>query len=303
MFRRSISWIDWGSRERMTMLTSTAGAPDTYDAMVVLSNATPTTWHEGEWLSTGAATPPVAMYASSEVQMVLSVEDAVNHRSHVFIPAPQVSLLLADRINQDGTNFEWIDLEAELSTLSIPFSALPVVALLAATAVFRAAGAYETYSNYNGGITWGRRANQWRDTLGNSWLQFLAGPVGALTSPPTLAALTTKMEAVSTAIVTDYWEGEMTVFPSPVPTTDQYNSVRDYCKVVFADDFGNKTNVTIPAPNRAIFLEDGKTLNQIQPNVAIFIAAALSELSVPNSNRPVQECIGGLLVKTRSQGY
>lgn len=299
MYRRSISWVDVGGRERMTILTSVTGAPDAYTDLSGLSNAAVSTWHEGEWLPTYAGTVPVAEYASVHTVQVLSVEDATNHRSHVLIPAPASSLLLADRINSDGTTTEWITLEAALSTLIIPFSALPVVTLLASTAMNQAQSAYENYTNYNTGITWGRRANQWRDTLGNGYIQYLTGAVESLTDSTTLEELSALMQAVSTAIITDTWQGEMTVPEIVTPTNYQYNSVNDYAKLVFQDDNGNKTNVIVPAPVRTIFLPDGKTIDPDNIFVANLIADAIDELAVPTSGAPVTGYVGGVLVKSR----
>lgn len=303
MFRRSVSWIDIGLRERMTILTSVAGAPLTYPALVILSNAAPTSWHEGDWQSATVTTPPVVAYPSVDAVVVMTLEDAVNHRGHVLVPAPELAKLQADRINADMTAFEWTQLEADTSSLSNPFSGLPYVTLLDACTVFRGSKVYETYANYNGGITWARRANQWRDTLGHGVIHYLAGPIGSLTGAPTLQDITDDEQAVSTAVVTDFWEGEMTVFPTPTPTTDQYNSVNDYAKMVFQDYYGNRSTVMVPAPNRYMFLTDGKTVNAAQANVATFIGAAISELVVPTSGLPFNAFVGGVLVKARGQGY
>jgi hypothetical protein len=53
----------------------------------------------------------------------------------------------------------------------------------------------------------------------------------------------------------------------------------------------------IPAPDLAIFLPDGKTLNVAQVNVADFIASAIAQLAVPISGKRVTACLGGHLSK------
>lgn len=303
MLRRTITWIDVSARERVTTLTSQTGASSSYDALVPLSNGAPTTWSEGTWHFPSFTAPVVGEYPSVEALMALSNEDAVHHRTHVFFPAPNVSFLLADHINADQTVFNWTQLEADLSSLSAPFSGLPLVTLLSATTIFTASLAFETYKNYTDGITWGRRVNQWRDSLGRMYLQMLTGPIASLTVAPTLADVTNDMLALSTAVVTDFWEGEMTTFPLYAPTTDLYNSVNDTARLQFADVNGNITEVILPAPARAVFLADGKTVDETQVNMALFITAALTELVVPSSGLPVVRFVGGMLNKRRTQGY
>lgn len=303
MFRRTITWVDVGHRERLTNLTSQSGAPDTYAALTPLSNATPTTWHEGEVEILLPSSLPVAQYATVDVIMAMSCQDADSHNCHVFFPAPAITKMLADELNRNGATAEWTILEAALSSLSVPFSGLPIVNLLNATAIWQGQPSFETFRNYNTGITWGRRTSIWRDSVGKSSIHHLAGPIASLTTAPTLAMIAAMEETVSTAAIYESWQGELTVFADPIPTSDEYNSVNDYARMWFADDLGNRTSIVIPAPARAIFLADGKTVNASQANVAIFIAAVLTEIIHPQSELLVSSFIGGSLAKGRREGY
>lgn len=288
------TWIDAGSRERLTLLWSASGASDTLDLLRVMSNATVTTISEGDLTATGAAVGAPTAWAEASDLMILSVEDAFHVRCHLFIPSPVLSLLQADRINADPATTEWTNLEADLSGMSVPYSGLPIVTLLAATVAFNAPKVFETFNNYNTGLDWRRRSLFWRDSLGYGFLSHLCGPPAGT---PDLAGIMAEFQAVSTANITHYIESDMSVF-TDTPTTDLYNSVHDYAVFTFADEDGTQTSVMLPAPALPIFLPDGKTVDSAQANVDAFITQAMLDLVVPSSGKPVVTYLGGQLHRT-----
>jgi len=259
-----------------------------------MSNATVTTISEGDFVQVAGSTVAPSTYAELSNRIVLSVEDADNHHAQLFIPSPKLSLLLADRISRNPATTEWTTLEADLSSLSIPFSGLPIVTLHSAVTAFMTGEMFETYNNFNTGIGWVRRSLWWYDTMGHSVITHLCGPPGG---SPDLGGVMNDFQAVSNATVTHYVEHSLEIF-TDTPTTDLYNSVHDYAALSFVDDHGNMSTVMLPAPARAIFLADGKTVNAAQANVADFIAQALLQLTVPQSGLPVSTFLGGQLRKS-----
>src|SRR5262245_1608073 len=173
--RSTLTWVDVGLRERVTIISSAAGIGATLPALQVLSNASLTTHHDGTLSPTGLPTPAAATWPERGNMMVLSCSDASQHRIQIFIPAPLASLMLADRINYDGTQAPWLTLAGDLPGLSIPFSGLPITTLLSATMAFRGEGLWESANNFNMGFSWLRRTVLWRDSFGNSVLTHLAG--------------------------------------------------------------------------------------------------------------------------------
>lgn len=294
LYRHTLTWRDVGYRERLTVLASHDGSTDTVDAMRPLSNAVTTTASDGLTTATGAVAPSEATYPDLSDTWVITGEDAGTYRTQLYIPAPLVAATIADGVNYSPATAEWIALEATLPALAVPYTGASITQIDAATICRGIPQSSQPWFGFDTGITWARRTLQWYGTHGRSRLTHLTGDVASLGAD--FDAVMIAFQAVSAAVVTHWWEDEMAVYPD-APTTDLYNSVEDACNVWFQDEDGNITEVTIPAPNVAIFLADGKTLNRAQANVATFIAQAIVDLSVPVSGKNVTSCIGGHLSK------
>lgn len=294
MFRHTLTWGDVGHRERLTVLSSHGGSTATVDLMRVLSNAALTTASDGLLVATGAAAPSESTYPDLADTWIVTGEDAGGYRTQLYIPAPLVAAAIADGINYDAATSQWIALESSLPALAVPYTGASITQIDVATICRDVAQSHEPWFAFNTGITWARRTLQWYGTHGRARLTHLTGDHASLGGDfdITMAAF----QAVSAAVITHWWEDDMAVYTDP-PTTDMYNSVNDACNVWFQDDDGNITEVTIPAPNIAIFKPDGKTLDVNQINVASFIASAITQLSVPISGKDVTSCIGGHLSK------
>lgn len=294
MNKTILTWVDTGGRERLTVLTSQAGASTTTPLLRVLSNATVTTLSDGDVRATGAVLAGSGTYADLEDSWIITAESAAGYRTQLYIPSPNQALAIADLENYDAATAEWIALEAALPAAAVPYDAASIIQIDAAAVARATPDPFVTWRGFNFTADWARRTLQWADVHGNTRLTHLVG------SPDSLGAdfdtLMNAFQAVSNAVVTHYWEGGMSVINDP-PTTDMYNSVNDECRITMQDGYGNESVLVIPAPNRAIFMADGKTLDMSQADVLAFVGAAETELLVPISGRPVLQFVNGLLGK------
>jgi len=225
---------------------------------------------------------------------VITAEDEATYKTQLYIPAPLYAAAIADGVNYSPATSEWLAIEAALPALAVPFTGASIQQIDAATIARDIPHISQPWLNYTADITWARRTLIWYGVHGRPRLTHLTGDVASLGGD--FDTVQAAFQAVSSAMVAFWWEDEMAVYLDP-PTTDMYNSVNDACNIWFRDDAGNMTEITVPAPNRAIFLQDGKTLDVNQANVATFITSAIAELSVPVSGRPVVACVGGHLSK------
>jgi len=294
LFRHTLTWRDVGLRERLTVVPSIAGSTATVDLMRLLSNAALTTASDGPTMPTGAAAPSEATYPDLSDTWVITAEDAGGYRTQLYIPSPLVAGAIADGVNYSAATSEWIALEAALPALVVPYTGVSIQQIDAATICRNIERASQPWFNVDVTHTLARRTLQWYGTHGRSRLTTLVGDHASLGAD--FDTVMGTFQAVSAAVVTHWWEDDMAVY-TDAPTTDLYNSVNDACNVYFQDEDGSITEVTIPAPNLAIFLPDLKTLDVAQVNVAAFIASAIAELAVPVSGKPVVSCIGGQLSK------
>jgi hypothetical protein len=294
LFRHTLTWRDVGFRERLTVIASIAGSTATVDLMRLLSNAALTTASDGPTVATGAAAPTEATYPDLSDTWVVTGEDSGTHRTQLYIPAPLVAAAVADGVNYSPATSQWIALEAALPALVIPYTGVSIQQIDAATIARNLEQASQPWFNLDVTHTLARRTLQWYGTHGRARLTTLLGDHASLGADFDTVMMT--FQAVSAAVVTHYWEDDCAVYTDP-PTTDLYNSVNDACNVYFQDADGNIAEVMIPAPDLAIFLPDGKTLNVAQVNVADFISSAIAQLAVPISGQRVTACLGGHLSK------
>jgi hypothetical protein len=292
--RTTISWVDIGVRERLTILASHDGALATAALLALLSNATMSTISEGAIVATGALAPSEDTHCDLSDTWILSAEDPGSNPIQLYIPAAEIAYAQADQLNYVQLSTQWLQIATTVVNVAVPYTGDDVLQLNAAMIARGAEGIYQPWYIMSSSIDWARRTILWYGTHGRSRLTHLQGPVARLGAQ--FDALMSALQNVSAASATHYWEGTM-AHSDETPSTDMYNSVEDACHVWFQDDAGNITEVTIPAPSTVIFLPDGKTLDLAQTNVAAFVASAVAELSVPTSGLPVTSCIGGHLSK------
>jgi hypothetical protein len=104
------------------------------------------------------------------------------------------------------------------------------------------------------------------------------------------AAVLTALLAKSHADVLSTWEGALSVNPSPVPTTGDYQTVGDKANLLFSTGAGTLVTVVLPAPKSSIFLADQETVDFTQ--IAAIIAAVIAGV-VDGSGNAVTTFIGG----------
>lgn len=293
-YRHTLTWVDVGYRERLTVLASHDGSTSTVDLMRILSNAALTTASDGLLNIAAFSTPTGPLYPDLSDNWVITAQDITGDSTQLYIPAPLLSQADVDGRNWNSGAAPWTGFQAFLAAMNHPYTSAPLTSVTIATIARDCPQIAQQWFNFSTAITWARRTLLWYGTHGRSHLTHIIGDVANL--GPSFDDVMAANAALSSAVITHWWEDEMAVYTDP-PTTDLYNSVNDACAVYFQDVDGNITEVTIPAPNVAIFLPDGKTLNVAQANVAAFIAQAIIDLSVPISGLPVVSCIGGQLRK------
>lgn len=289
------TWIDVGHRERETILSSIVSGLAVLDLLRLMSNATLTTRSEGALLSTDAPLASSAEYPDLADAWIITAQDIAGDLDELYIPSPLLAETDVDGRNYNRGSAPWTGFRSFLAAMNHPYTSGPITDVIAAQIARAAPDITRQWYNFSTAIDWGRRTMFWRDVHGGARVTHIIGDVSNVGA--NFADVQAAMLALSSAVVTHYVEGAMNLFDDP-PTTDMYNSVLDYCTFTFADVHGTQTTVTLPAPNRAIFLPDGKTVDRSQANVASFIAQAFTDLLVPSSLLPPVEYIGGTLHKT-----
>jgi len=294
IWRHTLTWIDVGSRERVTILPSIAGSTATVDLMRLLSNAALTTASDGPTTAIGDTPSLGAQYPDLSDHWIITAADLVGDQTQLYVPAPLLSTADVDGRNWDSGASPWIGFGTFMAAMNGPYTGAPLTVVSNATIARDCPHITQQWFNFSSSITWGRRTLQWDGVHGRPVLTHIIGDVSSL--GPSFDDVQAALQALSSGMVTHWWEAPMAIYSDP-PTVDMYNSVNDACEVYFQDVAGNLTEVIIPAPNRVIFLPDGKTLDVAQVNVAGFIASAIAQLAVPVSGLPVVACVGGQLSK------
>jgi len=96
-----------------------------------------------------------------------------------------------------------------------------------------------------------------------------------LNSTAGLGTLDADLAALSNASVSEFWESAVTAsVPAPVAAT--FQSGADRAALVFTCADGTQTTVIVPAPQLAIFLADGETVDITNAAVATFATNAIA---------------------------
>jgi hypothetical protein len=113
-----------------------------------------------------------------------------------------------------------------------------------------------------------RRTTVWVDAQGKTTAHLLTTAAGA-------GAVESEIDAVSNAGVLETWEGVFTVNATPGAIVAPYDSVRDRAVLVFQTASGATARIVVPAPDGAIFMADGETVDPA--TITALIAAVLAD--------------------------
>lgn len=295
MYRRSIAWQDITGDQRLTLIASTAGAPNTHAALIAATYCDWQNWFEGVQTPMVPATNPAGQYPYVGQMAALEVTDGFAAYNRILIPAPEAGLLAVDGQTIMVTGPLWGPLATALQgELVVPYSAMALNAVLGGWMLRRTGAARETYYCSGAFPTMGRDI-VWMDVAGGTTLTRLVSEAGA---PNSMAAIDT----VSAAGVLAWWEGDMNVNGLFAPGSGVYASVLDYADLVFSDGYGGAAHIILPAPLSYLFEYDAETINPTVPAVAAIITAVLVECVAPASGQPLTNFVGGRRRRRRQQG-
>jgi hypothetical protein len=109
------------------------------------------------------------------------------------------------------------------------------------------------------------------------------------TGNATLATIMAKLQLHSNADVLSWFEGPPT-FLSPAPVAAVYADVVDLARLTFTDGT-DLVNLALPAPQSAIFLADGVT---VDPSTIVDLTTAAIGTLLTAAGVPVTTFVGGL---------
>lgn len=112
------------------------------------------------------------------------------------------------------------------------------------------------------------------------------------------AAIWTAAQACSLAQIQATWESPL----GPAVGTQingNYQSNKMSATLQFQTAAGSIVRLTLPAPNRVVFMPDGTTIDPTNPNIAALIAACIGSLSDGAGNAAVSY-LGGTLDPARN---
>lgn len=94
---RSVVWVDANGKNTITRIRTGTGAGPLQSAILAASNADFVTFWESAETTNGAPTPTAATYQPAQPYAQLSYLCADNTIATVLIPAPRLSIFLADQ--------------------------------------------------------------------------------------------------------------------------------------------------------------------------------------------------------------
>lgn len=137
-----------------------------------------------------------------------------------------------------------------------------------------------------------RQAIAWIDVGGRTVQTiFLADTTGS--------DLRAKLLGHSNADVLDWFEGDDNFTSVPSPTFATFPSVFDNARLLFEDGSGNQASITLPAPQAAIFLADGVT---VDPSAIADVITSATTYLVNSAGNVVTTYIGGVRLARTSAG-
>jgi hypothetical protein len=252
-----------------------------------LTNADWLNWYEGNVVSPNFKNPIAAPYTSIRDMLVQDVQCVGGLSNRLLIPAPLLSWFSVDQQTVNTASAPYIALRAVcFVNIAIPLYCLPILAFNEGCLIRRAPAATETFQ-VGGAFSLNGFTLVWLDAQGQTCSTRLCGFIGIVGTFPTF-------DASSNATISQYWGGAITLNTSPSPGFGTYSSVGDYAQIFAADQFGNRTSISIPAPISDMFLSDQETVDDSYPLVQTLYGNMIAELVVPSSGNRVAHIIGGI---------
>lgn len=131
----------------------------------------------------------------------------------------------------------------------------------------------------------------WQDAQGERCLHVITTAAG-------VGAIESALTAQSNADVIECWEGLDETY-TIVPSTSAYPTVRVVAVLMFVDGTGSSGKLYLPAPDAAVFMPDGDTVDPSA--VAGIITAAIGSL-LSGAGNPVTAFVGGTVLRTKLSG-
>lgn len=274
MYRREIVWASSGAY-RVTRLSSRAGAPNTFAALVALSHAAWLNWFEGELnVNTGAG--QTFRHISVATPGLIQFRDSANRRARLILPAPIDGLLMADHQTFNTADSSWTDLQTQVTAeLILPAYNSNATALVDGFITYQS-DSLIIYDIVPSGSTAYARTIQFMDRQGHTILTRLMSRSGA-------GGTQGQMDAMSQSQQLLWYEGQIHVNASPSPSALHYSSVDASLDFVLEDAAGNQGVVHLPAPPLSLFYADQETPKLSVPALATLLTAMASELVIPSS--------------------
>lgn len=133
MQTRSVVWVDTQGGKAITRINTTAGAASLLGAMLACSHADDLEYWEGANVPNGAPTPTVGNYAPATLRANLTFVTGTGSQVTLAIPAPDLSIFLADGQTVDITNASIVALVAVAVTALTDGSGNLATALVSGT--------------------------------------------------------------------------------------------------------------------------------------------------------------------------
>lgn len=286
--KRSIAWIDNSSKERMTHIPSQAGCPNTFNAMLPLSNVDWQNYLDGPETYPGIGAPADTAYNSVGEMLAIDGGHSLGSTNRYFMPCPLKAMFNADDQTADAGSTDYSAITAAaLVFLMDPQDATTWTGTDNGHLFLGASRIRESYFVNTTNPTW-RMVCEWQDYWGERVITNYVGHSD-------MSEFINELQIYSNAIIVKAWQGPLTIHTPPAPTNAIYASVNDIAALKFEDAKGNRMELAIPGPKLSIFMADRKTVDGGNAAVQSLIAAALLEVIVPSSGALVTRFIGGTL--------
>lgn len=285
-YRSSLMWQDSQGHERLTILTSAAGAPNVIASLENCSNAWLNFYIDAPLTILGVSTPVAQRYDDVGYMCAIDITDAAGGSSRIFVPAIDTVNLMPDleTLNPGGPNFAALALQATtelvIQPTNLPCSAIGPGWVTRQSSSIR--GVWQVAVLPAPPVM---RHIVWLDAHGNTISTYLWGDTN-------VGGTMGLLNLMSNAVVTQYWEGQIQLTAGTF-TAAPFQTVMDVAELVFSDTNGNRGTVVIPAPKLALFEADGETINNAQGNITNLAANVAAELIVLGSGLPLSILIGG----------
>lgn len=288
----SCSWLDTNGYWRKTVLTSSAGAPNTIADIQGLSNAGLQTFFEG--LIIHPVPAPVAASAQDNVGYMtqLLMSDVGLNTGRIYWPCSDPAILNPDGqfLNAAAPALAALGIQLTLSGI-IPFSGAGVFGTGAGWQTYRGQTMRDSLFVGGSALAPMQRDIVWVDFNGNTVVTTFEGKPGG-----GMGGIYAALTPLSQASPMSWWEGDIQ-YPLVAPVAAQYQSVWDAARIDYADNQGNRGSIVIPAAVAGIFFPDNETVDLTAAGVPGLIVDMKAELLVLSSGLACHTVIGGRRIK------